>query len=261
MPPHPRTGGEHVISAAVIAGPESAISASHRSPRATRGFLCRRQARSVIAAEQGNPRASRAANDASRSSLLPSADRPTGATGDMGSSDAHRKSTVSSNPVLFWKSSVRDLFCGIKSSIAWTQLRKAKRRRNYHHPPANVPQTLGHLCLSGELGNQVLRTLNRFFPRVVSVMGSQRSHTLDEIRHDGTEQLQATANKPVLRNARWCLLKWPENLTDRQTTSLQEILKHNLKTLRAWPSREDFQRLMSVAEMLRRHKPLLLNWF
>jgi carbonic anhydrase len=153
------------------------------------------------------------------------------------------------------------LFCGIKSSIAWTQLRKAKRRRNYHHPHAKVPQTLGHLCLSGELGNQVLRTLNRFFPRVVSVMGSQRSHTLDEIRHDGTEQLQATANKPVLRNARWCLLKRPENLTDRQTTSLQEILKHNLKTLRAWPSREDFQRLMSVAEMLRRHKPLLLNWF
>jgi transposase len=76
---------------------------------------------------------------------------------------------------------------------------------------------------------------------------------------------------------------------DRQTTSLREILKHNLKTVRAWLSREDFQRfceysspawaakfldewtdrtmrtrlqpLMSVAEMLRGHKPLLLNWF
>ena len=69
----------------------------------------------------------------------------------------------------------------------------------------------------------------------------------------------------------------------------REVGKHNMKPMRAWLSLEDFQRfweysspawagkfldewtdrtmrtrlqpLMSVAEMLRRHKPLLLNWF
>ena len=115
------------------------------------------------------------------------------------------------------------------------------------------------------------------------------NEALDEIRRDETRELRAAGYEPVLRKARRCLLKRPENLTDRQTTSLREILKHNLKTVRAWLSREDFQRfweysspawagkvldewtdrtmrtrlqpLMLVAEMLRRHKLLLLNWF
>ena len=120
-------------------------------------------------------------------------------------------------------------------------------------------------------------------------MEKKFNEALDEIRRDETRELRAAGYEPVLRKARWCLLKRPENLTDRQTTSLREILKHNLKTVRAWLSREAFQRfweysspawagkfldewtdrtmrtrlqpLMSVAEMLRRHKLLLLNWF
>jgi hypothetical protein len=42
---------------------------------------------------------------------------------------------------------------------------------------------------------------------------------LDEIRRDETRELRAAGYEPVLRKARWCLLKRPENLTDRQTTS------------------------------------------
>ena len=68
------------------------------------------------------------------------------------------------------------------------------------------------------------------------------NEALDEIRRDETREMRAAGDEPVLRKARWCLLKRPENLTDRQTTSLREILKHNLKAVRAWLSREDFQR-------------------
>jgi transposase len=64
---------------------------------------------------------------------------------------------------------------------------------------------------------------------------------LDEIRREETRELRAAGYEPVLRKARWCLLRRRENLTDRQTTSLREILKHSLKTVRAWLSREDFQ--------------------
>jgi hypothetical protein len=41
---------------------------------------------------------------------------------------------------------------------------------------------------------------------------------LDEIRREETRELRVAGYEPVLRKARWCLLKRPENLTDRQTT-------------------------------------------
>jgi transposase len=136
--------------------------------------------------------------------------------------------------------------------------------------------------------------VQEFVPNAVYVLDrfhvmKKFNEALDEIRHDATHQLQPMVNDPVLRKARWCFLKRPENLTNRQTTSLRDILKHNLETVRAWLSREDFQRfceysspawagkfldewtdrsmqtrlqpLMSVAEILRCHKSLLLNWF
>ena len=36
-------------------------------------------------------------------------------------------------------------------------------RRHWQHSPAEAPQTLTHLCLSDEPGNEVLRALKRFF--------------------------------------------------------------------------------------------------
>jgi transposase len=145
-----------------------------------------------------------------------------------------------------------------------------------------------------DMWRNYLDVVQEFVPNAVHVLDrfhvmKKFNEALDEIRREETRELRAAGYEPVLRKARWCLLKRPENLTDRQTTSLREILKHNLKTVRAWLSREDFQRfweysspawagkfldewtdrtmrtrlqpLMSVAEMLRRHKPLLLNWF
>mgnify|MGYP003340115412 FL=1 len=145
-----------------------------------------------------------------------------------------------------------------------------------------------------DMWRNYLDVVQQFVPNAVHVLDrfhvmKKFNEALDEIRREETRELRVAGYEPVLRKARWCLLKRPENLTDRQTTSLREILKHNLKTVRAWLSREDFQRfweysspawagkfldewtdrtmrtrlqpLMSVAEMLRRHKPLLLNWF
>jgi len=145
-----------------------------------------------------------------------------------------------------------------------------------------------------DMWRNYLDVIQEFVPNAVRVLDrfhvmKKFNEALDEIRREETRELRVAGYETVLRKARWCLLKRPENLTDRQTTSLREILKHNLKTVRAWLSREDFQRfweysspawagkfldewtdrtmrtrlqpLMSVAEMLRRHKPLLLNWF
>ena len=80
-----------------------------------------------------------------------------------------------------------------------------------------------------------------------------------------------------------------ENLTDKQTVKLSELLKYNLRTVRAYLLREEFQRLWEyksawwaggfldewtrrvmrsrlepmkkVARTIRSHRPLILNWF
>jgi transposase len=97
------------------------------------------------------------------------------------------------------------------------------------------------------------------------------------------------ADIPVLKKSRWLFLKRRENRTDKQDTSLATLLQYNLKTIRSYLLKEDFQsfwdycspywagvfldrwctRVMrsriepmkKVARMLRRHRELIVNWF
>ncbi|MGH8651536.1 MAG: transposase, partial [Gammaproteobacteria bacterium] len=92
-----------------------------------------------------------------------------------------------------------------------------------------------------------------------------------------------------LKNTRWLLLKRPENLTETQGSRLAELLQYNLRAVRAYLLKEDFQffwdslspywagkfldrwcfrtmrsriePMKKVARMLRHHRPLLMNWF
>jgi len=45
----------------------------------------------------------------------------------------------------------------------------------------------------------------------------------------------------VLTHTRWCLLKRPENLTEKQEVKLAELLRCNLKAVRTYLLKEDFQ--------------------
>jgi transposase len=44
-----------------------------------------------------------------------------------------------------------------------------------------------------------------------------------------------------LLHTRWCLLKRPENLTEKQEVKLAELLHYNLKAVRTYLLKEDFQ--------------------
>ena len=115
------------------------------------------------------------------------------------------------------------------------------------------------------------------------------SKAIDQVRAQEVKRLQADGYVPVLKGMRYSLLKRPENLTESQEVKLAELLKYNLKAVRAYLLKEDFQgfwnyvspawagkfldrwctramrsRLVPmkrVARMLRRHRELLLNWF
>jgi transposase len=112
---------------------------------------------------------------------------------------------------------------------------------------------------------------------------------IDEVRAEEAKRLKRDGYEPVLKHSRWVLLKRPENLTEQQSVKLQELLKYNLKSVRAYLLREEFQRfweyrsaywagrflrewcakalrsriepLKKAARMLRSHEGLLLNWF
>lgn len=115
------------------------------------------------------------------------------------------------------------------------------------------------------------------------------SKAIDEVRAQEAKALKEQGYEAVLSKTRWLLLKRPENLTDKQGTKLATLLQYNLRSVRSYLLKEEFQLFWSyaspywagqfldtwctktmrskidpmkkVAKMLRRHRPLMLNWF
>ena len=130
---------------------------------------------------------------------------------------------------------------------------------------------------------QAVHILDRFH------IMAHMSKAIDDVRAKEVKELKTKGKKPVLTSTRWCLLKRPENLTERQEVKLKELVSCNLKTVRAYLLKEDFQwfwryvsptwagkfldawcnrtmrsrlkPMKKVAKMLRAHRELLLNWF
>jgi len=115
------------------------------------------------------------------------------------------------------------------------------------------------------------------------------NEAIDEVRRIEVKEFKAAKQENVLEKGRWLLLKRPENLSEKQTSRLGDLLKLNLSSIKAYLMREDFQRfwcyqrydfadkflenwvtrtlqtdlepMKKVAKMLRNHKPMILNWF
>ena len=112
---------------------------------------------------------------------------------------------------------------------------------------------------------------------------------LDEVRAAESKDLKTKGYEPVLKKTRWCLLKRPENLTEKQGTALADLLRYNLKSVRAYLLKEEFgffweylypasarkflldwckkamrsriKPMKEIAQMLRAHQRQILNWF
>lgn len=82
---------------------------------------------------------------------------------------------------------------------------------------------------------QALNILDRFH------LVAKLNKALDEVRAGEARRMLREGYEPVLKKKRWCLLKRPENLTDKQRLSLRELLGYNLKSVRAYLLKEEFQ--------------------
>jgi len=139
-----------------------------------------------------------------------------------------------------------------------------------------------------------LNVIARRIPQAIHVLDrfhivAKLSKAIDEVRAKEAKRLHAAGYEPVLKHTRWCLLKRPEKHTARQRSRLRELLAYNLKTVRAYLLKEDFdflwhyksahwagrfldhwctqamrsriEPMKAVAKTLRAHRPLILNWF
>jgi transposase len=140
-----------------------------------------------------------------------------------------------------------------------------------------------YLKLIREKCSDALHILDRF--HIVAKMNK----ALDDVRADETRRMKREGRDPVLKKSRWLLLSRSENLRDEQHFRLRDLLRHNLKTVRAYLLKEAFQQLWDynspawaskfledwcrqtmrsriepmkkIARSLRLHRELILNYF
>ena len=140
-----------------------------------------------------------------------------------------------------------------------------------------------YLKVIAEKASAALNILDRF--HVAQKLGE----AIDKVRAEETRNLKVKGKDVILKHSRWCFLKNPENLTDNQKVKLKDLLACNLKTIRAYLLKEDFQNfwdytsatwagkfldlwctqvmrsklepMKKVAKTIRSHKTLLLNFF
>jgi len=151
---------------------------------------------------------------------------------------------------------------------------------------------LSYVC--SDMWKPYLNVVARWAPRAVHVLDryhivAKLNQALDDVRAEEARRMRSDGYEPILKHSRWPLLKNPENLTDFQQQKLADLLQYNLKTVRAYLLKEEFQLLWTyvspawagkfldqwctrvmrsriepmkkVARTMRNHRALILNWF
>ena len=131
--------------------------------------------------------------------------------------------------------------------------------------------------------SEALHILDRF--HIVAKMNK----ALDEVRAEESRRMAREGLTPLLKKSRWLLLKREENLKIEQRFRLRDLLRYNLKTVRAYLLKEAFQQLWDynsptwagkfldqwcrqvmrsqikpmkkIARSMREHRELILNYF
>lgn len=156
----------------------------------------------------------------------------------------------------------------------------------------HILPTLKYTC--SDMWKPYLKVLRECAGEAVQVLDryhimARLNKAIDKVRAEEARRLQQDGYEPILKHSRWVLLKRVGNLTGKQVIKLKELLKYNLRTMRAWLIREDFQRfweyrspywaarflrqwcnrtmqsklepMKKEARSLRAHEDLLVNWF
>jgi len=153
-------------------------------------------------------------------------------------------------------------------------------------------QIIEHVC--SDMWKPYLKVIRERVSQAIHILDrfhivARLNKALDEVRAGEHRRMKQDGYDPLLTHSRWVLLKNPENLTEKQNIKLKDLLKYNLKSVRAYLLKEQFQALWDYvsetwagkfidrwttqvmrskieplkkeAKTIRKHKELILNWF
>ena len=139
-----------------------------------------------------------------------------------------------------------------------------------------------------------LKVIAKKLPNAVHILDrfhivAKLNDAVDEVRRAEAGRLKHEGFENVLTKAKYCFLKRPENLTRTQSTRLRDVLRYDLRSVRAYLLKESFHlfwtytspywacrflRMWCTRAMrsklepikkfvgtIRRHEALILNWF
>lgn len=139
-----------------------------------------------------------------------------------------------------------------------------------------------------------LKVIKKKLPLAIHVLDrfhivKKLNEAVDEVRREEAKKMKSEGFEPILKDSRYCFLKNEENLTEKQTIKLGELLRYDLKSVRAYLLKESFQAfwnythpawadkfltawctqvmrsklrpMKKFVKTVRRHQDLMLNWF
>jgi transposase len=157
---------------------------------------------------------------------------------------------------------------------------------------ASLSEGIEFVC--SDMWKPYLRVIHERCTNAINILDrfhivAKMNEALDDVRAAEARRLAQDGYQPVLKKTRWCVLKRKANLTSQQRFRLRDLLRYNLKTVRAYLLKEDFQQfweynspawaakffddwcqqamrsriepMKKVARTLRAHRELILNYF
>jgi transposase len=168
----------------------------------------------------------------------------------------------------------------------FVMLRREGRKRQQ-----NLIEPIRFVC--SDMWQAYRKVITKMLPHALHILDryhlvAMLNKALDQVRAEQARKL-SEEGWDVLKKSRWLLLRRRKRLDGKKRYKLREILKHNLRTVRAYILKESLMGLWEyksptyagryldawcrsamyskidpikkVASSLRKHRPLILNWF
>jgi len=182
---------------------------------------------------------------------------------------------------------------GMKRLLYIGQDRKAKTLLRFFVEFGNERTSLLKIICT-DMWKPYLKVIKKKAPDSMNILDrfhirKHLNEALDSVRKEEQSWLNAKGYEPVLKKSKWALMKNPENRTPAQSLKIQELMQYNLKSIKCYLYNKEFEKfwtytsvawaekffnswcnnamkskiypLKQKVKMLRKHKPLLLNWF
>lgn len=153
-------------------------------------------------------------------------------------------------------------------------------------------QNIQYVC--SDMWKPYLKVVKKKLPNALNILDrfhivKKLNEAVNTVRIEETQRLKKEGYEPILSKTKYCFLKNEKNLTEGQSTKLKDILQYDLKSVRAYLLKVSFEAfwqysspywaewflkkwctramrsklepMKKFVRTMRRHQPLLMNWF